>query len=119
VSDTPTIPSHAHGCECDLCEDMPRFSKQAESVACKAARISPLARAALDNGVSFEDVEAYICAAPCKPVLGFGDVRGEFVVTAGDAYANESLDVALRESWLAQLDGSIAALRLWWRGVLP
>lgn len=114
MTDTPTIPTHALGCECDMCEDMPRYSKQAESLVCKAARISPLARAALDNGVAFEDVEAYILNAPMRPFI-----HDSFEVSAGDAYANESLDVALRDSWLAQLDGSIAALRLWWRGVLP
>lgn len=42
-----------------MCEDMPRFSKVPEREACEAAHVSPLARAALDCGVAFDDVLAY------------------------------------------------------------
>ncbi len=57
-----TIPTHALDCPCDLCEDLPpvlRYGAKPESEACKAANVSPLARAALDNGVPFEDVAEY------------------------------------------------------------
>lgn len=125
-----TIPTHALDCPCDLCEDMPvhtvkRYSYRAE----QALQVSPLARAALDNGVDFSSVEQYILsrmteAERNQTLAGnlYGALLADYTKQAVGAFhesAQESLDVALRDSWLAQLDGSIAALRLWWRGVLP
>lgn len=113
-----TIPTHALDCECDMCEDMPRFSARAESAACKAARISPLARAALDNGIDFESVEMYVLSrmteAERNQVLA-GNLYGAMF----QADDQQALDAALARSFLAQLDGSVAAARLWWQGALP
>ena len=122
-----TIPSHALDCACDICEDLPvhtvkRFSYQAEESACLAARVSPLARAALDNGVSFADVEAY-----CNGCKGeqLASIIYELLLAYDDApsstspvRASAALDGALTRSFLAQRDGSIAGARVWWLGVL-
>jgi hypothetical protein len=106
-----------------MCEDMPRFSKHAESAACKAAQISPLARAALDNGVSFDDVYAYLHDAH-KPIAGMvtlalNNPRYADWPERQALVQDITLDAALARSFLAQCDGSVAAARLWWQGVLP
>lgn len=85
----------------------------------KFAKISPLARAALANGVSFEDVQAYCEACETRP-----DLFALLSVSLGagvDALAEEQLnsdflDAALARSVLAE--GTIEHARLWWRGVL-
>lgn len=85
----------------------------------KRPTLSPLARAALANGVSFEDVQAYCEACETRP-----DLFALLSVSLGagvDALAEEQLnsdflDAALARSVLAE--GTIEHARLWWRGVL-
>ncbi len=105
-----------------MCEDMPRFSKQPEEAACRAARVSPLARAALDNGIAFDDVAAY-CEGNTRIAAlvyeSFCSLEGAPGGLLENTRADCQLDAALARSFLAQCDGSVAAARLWWLGVLP
>lgn len=93
----------------------------------RGARVTPLARAALDNGIAFEDVQAY-CEAqgetrpdrwaawyealiePVSPTTPALDRHVEAM------RLDTALDAALARSVLAE--GSIAHARLWWLGVL-
>jgi hypothetical protein len=88
-----------------------------------AARVSPLARAALDNGVSFDDVQAY-CEGHNNARMSarfyetFVSLAGEPGGLLESERVECKLDGALARSFLAQTDGSIAAARVWWFGVL-
>ncbi len=90
--------------------------------------ISPLARAALDNGVSFADVQAYCeaqglgnetlvadwyeaCNVPTLP----------YCTPALQAHVTEMITDTLLEGALLRSVlsiGTVAHARLWWRGVL-
>ncbi len=75
---------------------------------------TPLVRAALDNGISFDDVEAYALRGPervpaLEPVC---DLSRDLDAELTDA----ALDAALARSVLAV--GTIEHARLFWRGVL-
>ncbi len=115
---TATVPCHAPDCACDMCDDMPRYSKHAESAACKAACISPLARAALDNGIDYESVEMYMLSRMTEAQRAQA-LDGNLYGAVFEADEQQALDAALARSFLAQCDGSVAAARLWWLGVLP
>lgn len=93
--------------------------------------ISTLARAALDNGVSFEDVQAYVESQRVEPSLRnacetawYEAVNVPSVAPATPALAahvtemvtDTLLEGALVRSVLAI--GTVAHARLWWRGVL-
>ncbi len=74
--------------------------------------ISPLMRAALDNGVSFENVSAYCEAHVRSTGRSLEGLYYESLVMSEP----EPLEAALLRSVLAQ--GTIEHARLWWRGVL-
>ncbi len=76
------------------------------------AQITPLARAALQNGVAFDDVAAY-CEGRNTKAPTFGEC---------DEIADMALDQALERSAAAMYAKepakNLEAARLWWRGVL-
>lgn len=92
-------------------------------------RLTPLARAALANGVSFDDVQAYVtgqrverdaeyCEAvwyeACNvPAIKHTQALAQHV---GDMCLDTILEGALLRSVLAK--GTIEHARLWWGGVL-
>lgn len=90
--------------------------------------ISPLARAALDNGVSFADVQAYVeasrvsadeWAAPLYEALNVPCVAP--ATPALQAHVTEMVTDTLLEGALVRsvlAIGTVAHARLWWRGVL-
>ena len=90
--------------------------------------VTPLARAALDNGVSFADVQAYVESRTRYTELAasawYEAVNVPEVMPATPALAahvtemvtDTLLEGALLKSVIAS--GSLAAARLWWRGVL-
>lgn len=79
----------------------------------KIPQITPLALAALKNGVAFDDVSAY---------LGRSDQSGLVNLLAESIACDYNLNVALERSHAALLAQNPArnleAARLWWRGVL-
>lgn len=88
------------------------------------SNITPLARAALMNGVSFEDVQAYCEGQPDAYTTEWYETLVVPPLWASDAYnahvlemrTDTVLDAALAKSVLAE--GSIEHARLWWLGVL-
>lgn len=90
--------------------------------------ISPLARAALDNGVPFADVEAYCKAQritdPELPAAWYEavNVPSTYPHTAAlDAHVTEMVTDTLLEGALVRsilAVGTIEHARLWWQGVL-
>lgn len=91
-------------------------------------RVTPLARAALENGVSFEDVRAY-CASkritdPNLPAAWYEacnappatELTPRLAAHITEMITDTRLEGALARSVLAE--GTIEHARLWWRGVL-
>lgn len=93
------------------------------------ALITPLARAALDNGVSFADVQAYCEGRGVDDPESLAAWYEAVNVPAQDEttpalsalvtsmITDTILDAALARSVLAE--GTIEHARLWWLGVLP
>lgn len=121
------VPVHSSFCACDLCDTQPDLgaptdpapacverdgSTQCDCGACLFARkpvthfaLTPLARAALENGVSFADVQAYVGRLPERIPLLPEDYDS----------ADALLDLALAKSVDAR---GVARSRVWWAGVL-
>ena len=86
-----------------------------------AGHLSPLARAALANGVAFDDVYAYERARTCDSVIDLALACGiRFEAIADEVLDSMRFEIALEDalarSVLAQ--GTIEHARLWWWGVL-
>lgn len=83
-----------------------------------AQTLSPLARAALENGVSFDDVAAY-CMSSGRFAVSLYETLTSLESPSGwfdEIRIDAALDGALARSVLAE--GTIEHARLWWRGVL-
>jgi hypothetical protein len=86
--------------------------------------LTPLATAALRNGVAFEDVHAYLTGIGCPQAEDIAtSIWQEMLIATGEDRARDAefaTDVAL-EGALARsvaASGSIEHARLFWRGVL-